>query len=273
MIKILLAFDGKHFSDGVYNFVKSVNQAQKVMATGVFLPGVDYTELLYSLGGMAGPIYVADWEQEDQNTAAKNMERFEQLCKQDGMEYRVHSNFTKHVVTQLREESRFADMLVLSSEQFYHNMGADIQESYIEKVLHHTECPVILIPENYQPLKSIILAYDGSASSVHAIKQFAYLFPHWKNMQTLLVYFNPKDHEIPERTYIEELVTRHFCDLTIFQMDIDPRKELTKWIVDTGSAMLVAGAYSRSLFSETLRKSFILDVIREHKVPLFVAHR
>jgi nucleotide-binding universal stress UspA family protein len=37
--------------------------------------------------------------------------------------------------------------------------------------------------------------------------------------------------------------------------------------------MLVTGAYGRSELSNLFKKSFLSDVIGQHKIPVFVAHK
>ena len=133
--------------------------------------------------------------------------------------------------------------------------------------------PGVLVPENYVEPDSIIMAYDGSAQSVFAIKQFIYLFPEYRSRQVLLAYIDKSKAPLPDRTDIEELLSGYFKHFTILKLKIDVRKDLEKWIIDNGNTMLVAGAYGRSLFSEMFRKSFVNDVIHHHKVPIFVAHR
>ena len=274
MKKILLAFDGLHFSEGVFEFVKKMNDQQKVLATGIFLPSIDYIELLYSYGGVpAGPVFLSETAESDEQRLNKNIARFEQLCKDNDIACKVHKDFEKHVVTHLKEESRFADLLVLSSSSFYENLGEETQEDYISNVLHKAECPVMLVPENYSLPESIILAYDGSEQSVFAIKQFVYLFPEYHEIQVLLVYFDSGKSGVPERESIDELLGLYFKNLTVFKLKINPRKELEQWLHDHGGSLLVAGAFGRSLFSEMIRKSFITDVIHDHKVPIFVAHK
>lgn len=273
MKKILLAFDGKHFSDSLFEFVKQLNKRESVMATGIFLPVVDYSELLYSFGGMAGPVIVNYPEQDELDAIRKNIDRFEALCKEFNIKYTVHAGFTRHVIEQIKLETRFADLLVLSPKTFYENLGVDIKDDYLENVLHKAECPIILIPEVYRAPQNIVISYDGSEASVHAIKQFAYLFPEYKDLQTLMVYFNKSAKDIPERELLEEFASLHFDRLTIFKLKISPKKDMEQWLLDNGDTMLVAGAYSRSLFSELIRKSFITEVIKGHRIPIFVAHQ
>ncbi len=273
MKKIIVAFDGNHFSEGAFEFVRHLNDMQPVLATGIFLPGIDYAELLYSIGGLSGPVYYKEIELNDTGILKENMTRFALLCEKNGIEYRIHPDDEKHVIDEVKLESRFADMLVLSSELFYENLGTAEQDDYIQTVLHKAECPVIVVPEHYKAPENVILCYDGSESSVYAIKQFAYLFPELTGMKTLLLFAGDENEAIPDLDYIEELAPRHFKDLRIFKLETDPGKYFNTWLEDYGSSLLVTGSYGRSSLSSLLRKSFITATIHEHKLPVFIAHR
>ena len=122
------------------------------------------------------------------------------------------------------------------------------------------------MPEKFDFPENVILAYDGTEQSVYAIKQFAYLFPEMAEKPTLLVYAskNPAE-DFPGKGQIEELVARHFPNLTLLKLDINPEKYFGTWLSENKSAILVSGSYGRSNFSQFLKKSFVADIIAEHK--------
>ena len=273
MRNVIVAFDGKHFSEGVFDFLCNLNNKEPILATGFFLPEVDFAELLYSIGGLGGPIYYKEFAFEDTTIVQKNIDLFKSLCRNNGIKYYVQPDIGKHIISELESESRYADMLVLSSKLFYENLDDDTWGNHIEDVLHRAECPVILIHGHYNNPKSVILAYDGSASSVHAIKQFAYLLPELTKFKTLLVTAGGKNDGVPDIKNIGELAACHFSDLTIFELGLNPGKYFNTWLQDNGSSILVTGAYGRSALSEMLKKSFIAETIQDHKVPIFIAHR
>jgi hypothetical protein len=273
MKKILLVFDGRHFSEGIFQFAKDLNAKGTILATGVFLPLVDYSELLYSLGGLSGPIYITDIQEEGDDIIKENIKKFEEECKVAGIRYSVHSDLTEHVMSYLEKESRFADMMVISGELFYENLGEDTQDEYIDDALLRSECPIVVVPESYQSPQRIILSYDGSESSVYAIKQFAYLFPEYRDLETILVYADSHGNDVPDLKIMEELAGLHYEKLSMFKLEADPRKYFETWLMDKGNTLLVSGAYGRSAFSDMLKKSFIKDVIRGHRVPIFVSHK
>jgi hypothetical protein len=132
-----------------------------------------------------------------------------------------------------------------------------------------------VVPEKFEFPVRTILAYDGSASSVYAIKQFAYLFPEMATNEAVLIYANEKltESALPEESNIEELAARHFTDLTLVRLEADPKKYFASWLLENKNAILVSGAFGRSGVSRLFRKSFVTDAIRDHRLPVFIAHR
>ncbi|HVZ56822.1 MAG TPA: universal stress protein [Chitinophagaceae bacterium] len=274
MKKILLVFDGTHFSEGAFAFASALNERSPILLTGAFLPQVDYANL-WSFGGATatGPIYVPLVESEDADQVSANIEHFADLCRKHGIEYRIHKDFFDFALPELKKESQFADLLVVGSELFYENLeGTGVNESMSE-MLHDVKCPVIVVPEKGAFPTSNVLAYDGSESSVFAIKQFAYLLPEFTGNATLLVHIQPGgEPSLPEQANMEELVARHFPDLTIYSLDMNARKYFNTWLAERPGAILVSGAFGRSFLSRLFRQSFVKGVIREHKLPVFIAH-
>lgn len=274
MKKIILAFDGTHFSAGAFEFARRLNDLQPVLLTGVFLPQVELANL-WSYGHSIGTPFIPLIEGSESAQIQQNIEKFEKLCQHNGIEYRVHKDIFNFALPELKNESRFADLVILGSEVFYENMGTkNGPNEFLQDALHDLTCPVILVPEKFEFPESIILAYDGSQSSVYAIKQFAYLFPELCNRETVLVYVadNAKK-SFPEEMQMNELVARHYPNLTMFKLEINPRKFFNIWVQDKSSAILVSGSYGRSGLSQLFKKSFITGVIRDHRLPIFIAHR
>ena len=46
MKKVLLAIDGQNFSEGAFEFIRRMNEIDPVLVVGLFLPSVEFTELL-----------------------------------------------------------------------------------------------------------------------------------------------------------------------------------------------------------------------------------
>ncbi len=272
MNKILIAFDAANFSEGAFKFASQLNEIQPCLLTAVFLSSMDYSIFLGYPVGMQSD-FVLEMATIDDKLIARSEDRFKELCEKNHIEYRLHEDVGGYSLLTLRKETRYADMLIIGSQSFYKNVDNKSPNYYLKEVLHTAECPVLLVPEEFEFPSDLILAYDGSESSIIAIKMFSYLFPQLCKNDALLVYANDDTDHIPEEAYIEELLTRHYSKLTIFKLDVEPDDYFSAWLKSKKQAMLIAGSYGRTGLSEIFRKSFITEAIKAHRLPIFIAHK
>src|SRR5438270_12759867 len=115
MKKILLAFDGSNFSEGAFEFVRRLNDLQPVLVTGLFVSRADYPNFSsYSAAAAFSGAYVPLVDEEEIETTEKNIMLFKELCVKNGILYRVHQDFIDFTLPELRKESRFADVMIIS---------------------------------------------------------------------------------------------------------------------------------------------------------------
>lgn len=274
MKKVIISLDGQHFPKGAFEFAKSINADNKILLAGIFLSPVDYSKLL-AYTGLEGITILPEWlvKNEDDVLVNKNISLFEEACVAEGIEFRIHKDTDLMAISTLVEETRFADVLIISSELFYANVSKQQPNFYLEEVLKRTECPVMLVPENYTEPERVILAYDGHESSVFAIKQFAYLFPELAAKETILLSLLQHDDELYEYSMVTELVGRHYPNLKIQSLHTKQKNDLINWLSGNPQSLVVMGAYGRSGFSQLFKKSFANDVISHTRMPVFISHK
>ena len=270
-----MAFDGSSFSDGSLKFLKELNSVNPLFISGAFLPQTDVANLWsYASAGMQGGSFVPLVEAADSQTINKNISRFVSFCKTNRISHSIHKEYFDFALPELKRESRFADLIVVSSEKFYENAGTEVPNEYLTNLLHGIECPALVLNEHSTFPKSNILAYDGSESSVFAIKQFAYLFPEFsRNKTTLLNVHRNANHLFPDEPNIRELAGLHFPHLKVNKLEFEPKKFLSTWMDEVPAPILVSGAFSRSEVSMIFHKSFVNEIIADQNVPVFIAHR
>lgn len=271
MKKIVIAFDGLNYSEGALNFALELHRKSPVFVTGVFIPEAYFANLWSYSVGVPGGI-VLPFEEEESKELQQSEKRFAAFCEKNGMPFARHREYADFSIQTLVRETRYADLLVIGSEKFYQVMGTELNE-YLKETLRETECPVVIVPEKFSFPQKQVLAFDGGASSVYAIKQFAYLFPELTSRETLVVYLNEKNSEIPDRERMDELLRQHFLQYSILSLPIDADKFFNTWMQEQEKPFLISGAFGRSAFSRAMRKSFVTDVLKEHRFPVFIAHR
>lgn len=273
MLKVVIVFNGTLYPKRALDFAFELNKTQSILLTGIFMPQAEYSILWKDAGTSAVPAYPLLEEVSDE-IATKNIDRFITFCEDHEMSFRVHLDIRNFVLPELIQETRFADLLFIDSKQFYNSIGNDEVSSHLKDALHAAECPVIVLPEDIGfPQRNIIL-YDGTASSVYAIKQFAYLLPELCNNETLLAFLRTEtDVCLPNEKEIVEFAGQHFNELHVLQLDFNPKKYLSTWLDEQKEALIISGSFGRSKTSMLFRKSFVSELIADYTLPLFIAHK
>jgi hypothetical protein len=271
MNKVIIPFDGKHFSKGAFSLACHLNAKSAIMLTGIFLPEVDYAKIFFFPAAFAAPSYIPLAEDFSDEKINSTIELFTRLCQRHQINYRAHRDVKIPSIAELSNQSRFADLMIIGSEVFYTKGSAGPFE-YLKAALNKAECPVMIVPEQFNQPSQVIVAYDGTASSAFAIKQFVYLFPEDCKLNTTLVYLGDHSQHIPGAELIEEWGAAHFEKLVVRKITRDEEDSFDDWLAEHWNPILVSGSFNKSGLSELFHKSFVLRTIMQHKMLVFVAH-
>ena len=271
MKKVIIAFDGIHYSDGAFEFARRLNQLRAIFLTAVFVPQAEVPAWSYAEGDSQGYIPLLEGTRSD--VIERNIQDFEQQCKENNIQYSIHRDFNGYAITELKRESLYADLLLIATELFYSTRDAEIPNVYLKKLLHDVKCSVILIPETFKFPERIVIGYDGSENSVFALKQFAYVLPELTQLKTSIVSIGiKKNKSLSDDKQLIELAERHFSDYSIERLDLISKTFFGAWLAELKSVLFVCGSYGRSAFTRLIRKSFADSVIREYALPIFISH-
>ena len=272
MKKLLLPFEGGRYPQELLDFVGALQGVGRVLLTAAFMPESDYLSMV----GIGEPPVSAPYAcyADKDRMLVYNRNRLEQFCGKLGIKLTVHVDREDFALPCLRRESRYADLALLNSTHFFEDLDKDQPNAWMKDMLHRSECPVLLMPDKPSLPGEVILAYDGSAASVFAIRQFAYLFPEFCGVQATLVYINDDPAaKIPEEEAIRELCGMHFKKFRVLKLRMRSAEFYHTWIGMMTNPWLVTGSFGRSALSEVFTKSFSTELIVQHRVPVFVAHK
>ena len=72
--------------------------------------------------------------------------------------------------------------------------------------------------------------------------------------------------------YIEELAARHFADLTITDLNINPTKHFNAWLGEMKTTSVVSSSFGRCELAGVLHKSFIGEIIKDNLILIFITN-
>lgn len=278
MKKIIAAIDGLKLSESTMNYAVHIAKELDAHLVGVFLDDPTYTsykiyEAVVKEG--ASEAKLKQYDEEDAERRKEAARRFESVCNDAGINHSVHHD-RDIALRELLHESIYADLLVIDCHETLTHYEEKQPSRFIRDLLSDVQCPVLLVPHKYKPIDKIVLLYDGEPSSVYAIKMFTYLLPLFKNLDTEIVCvktLNETSH-LPDNKLMKEFMKRHFpkVDYNVIKgfAEVEVVKHLKRF---SPNVLAVLGAYRRGKVSRWFHESMADTLIKETKLPLFIAHQ
>lgn len=177
-------------------------------------------------------------------------------------------------LSEVLEESRFADLIILDPSTSFSRSDRGIPSHFVKDVLEGSECPVLIAPYSFSAVEEIVFAYDGTESSVFAIKQFAHLFPGLADKKTTVVSVRDGEGMTLEQQFkIKEWLKAHYPHVEFVVLRGTASDELFGYLIDKKNAIVVMGAYGRKMFSRFFKPSQARLVMKSVNLPVFIAHQ
>jgi nucleotide-binding universal stress UspA family protein len=278
MKKIIAAIDGLKYSRSTRDYAIEMAKKNRAHLVGVFLNDFTYSsykiyDLITEKDGLAGSAK-KDLDKKDEKTRAAALSNFESACQKAGVEYSIHKD-RSIALQELLRESIYADLLVIDARETLTHYTEKVPTEFIRELLIQVQCPVLIVPPVYKPVEKLVLLYDGEPSSVHAIKMFSYTIPQLKECPAEVLCVNsPKNTlHLPDNKLMKEFMKRHFPDPVYTTLKGLAEQEIVSYLKKQKDIpMVVLGAYRRSRVSRWFRESMADVLMKELKLPLFIAH-
>lgn len=277
-MKILLGIDAINPDRNALDFACYLGRLTKSKVTGVFLENLEAEERPV-VKQMQGLTYL-DWIVDENSgehiskgkLVEKNIASFKESCLRRGVTCNLHRDRGVPIY-EMVDESRFADLIIIDSETSFNKTYEGIPTEFVKDILRKAECAVVVAPDSFEAIDEIVFTYDGSASSVFAIKQFTYLFPELSNTRASILQINSKgEWHNREKYKLKEWLKEHYKD---FQFEVYQGKSsasLFDYVFSRKNIFLVMGAYSRNTLSQFFKHSGADQLMRTMSQPIFIAH-
>lgn len=272
MKQILFVSSSNRFSEGAFKFLHALQLQERIHVRGLFFKDVDYAELA-TLGATSAVSAMVEYDYKEIERLAEQKAYFAEQCEKCYIHYDFVDEVQEWDKSVLIKESRFADLLLISGELFCEAQGRLQPNTYLHEALHAAECPAIIVPENFEKLEHLFIAYDGSLESMYAIKQFCSLFPALTDLPTEIAYARHEETaDIPDLELLKKFTRLKFNAINFNKLQFKPSSYFATWISEKKNAMLITGSFGRSGISYISKPSFADQIIQQHALPLFIAH-
>jgi nucleotide-binding universal stress UspA family protein len=277
MEKILIAVDSHDLDRNTVRFACQIAKMTGSRLTAVFLEdqrtirNLAFEAIAEPANLAAATLLEATLEEAEIHTLReKNMLLFKQLATDEGVRSTIYLD--KGVpARELITETLFADLLILDASAFS-DLTDEPPSGFVKDILHDAGCPVIIAPEYFNGIDSIIFCYDGGRSSLYAIKQFAYLFPRLSGQRVKVVDLQPQDTLSHDQARIIAWLKTHFSSVDWLSVRPDEAEALFDFLREKGDDIVVMGAYGNGLLASFFPQDTEPGITRTTPLPLFITH-
>lgn len=276
MKNFIAVFDGYKMSESTLAYAIWLSKDSGALLTGVFLDAFFYHNynLERVLRNESNPDELIDvLEKTDRKQRDLAVAYFEKACNEAGIPYAIHRD-ENMPLQELKYESMFADLIIINEHETFSRSSAFTFHDFIDELLTNTHCPVMVVPDVFSPISQVICLYDGSPSSIFAIKMFGYLFGPLKDLPVTILTVNEEDAEVlylPQNLQIMGLTDRIFSTITYQVLKGAVKEQILSNIEESTNKLLLLGAYQLNSITKLFAHGLVDQLMTLRDMPLFIA--
>lgn len=278
MTNIILAVDATSLDISALDFACYIAKLHRSKLTAVLLENLVANEkpVIRRMHGAS----LLEWDV-DRNTPEikeklalidKNVKCLESACSNRGVVPELV--FTEgSPASEMIEQSRYADLLILDADTSFRRRFEGTPTDFVKDILKNSQCPVIIAPESFDGIDEIYFTYDGSASSLFAMKQFTYLFPAFGDKDVAVLHIE-KENDWPHSVEkgLKNWLHNHYKTVVFNTREGDTDTEMLTTLFLRRNIFIVMGAYGRTSLSRFFKHSHADLLMRTITQPIFIAH-
>ena len=277
MRKILLPIDPSRYTKTAWHYVAEIFKNQKISVEGIaIIDALDLAEQAATFfplpQGTDG--HVKKEEEilaEARDKMKEELIQFKRTCNKENI----------HCQTKIMEgrpdfiiekESLYNDLIVMGMRNYFHFETRHRPETSLKDILGHINTPVLAVPEEYKPVKKVLIAYDASSPSMKAIQRFATMM---QGMEYEIILLTKSDNEETAMAGMDKLEAylSHHGNMPVIRRWIPHslRKTVGNDYIDHVD-LIVCGKYSKNPVRDFFVGKFTNYLIDQNQVPVFIGH-
>ena len=277
MNKVLVCIDGSDFSKAVCDY--GVFIAKNLNLPLVLLNVVEHSKIsnLVDFSGNIGfgakDVLLEMLVDEDAKRSQEEILKGKFILKQM-QEYVKSKNFSNFTTLQ-RHGTLYETLDELGSDLKIAIIGLNGENSKdigsnVEELIRTLNIPILLVNSEFKPIKSILMAYDGSLYAKKSI-DIAVKNPIFPNTKRYIVNVNSDKNDSNRVLNEASLIFKNAnIDSEILSLSGDKLEAILNYQQSINADIIAMGAYSHNRFRSAIFGSFTTKMLLNSKVPLLL---
>jgi hypothetical protein len=276
MKKIVVIIDALNFREELLDVYQEIANVLKGTLTIVFLEDENGSSLMVPNFSEGIPSYkyaiVLKAAREKERVINEHTALLEEGCRKRNIMFCFHKDRGVPVEEAI-EESRFADLMLISRDISFSMLYDSNPPGFLKNLLTDAQCPVLVLSDMQTDFKEAVFAYNGTFSSMFAIRQFVHLFSELDGVKVTVAYVvENAETTIPHKQQLKEYLDGYFDNIEYRVLEGESDEAFRNLLGDKKDCVVTFGAYGRSRFSCFFRRSSADNILRKINAPVFITH-
>jgi len=274
--KILVALDPDSDTPVATRYAVDIAQRTDAEVTGLAVVDMGSIEAS-TRGGGIGSMYYADKLRGNLTTEARTIAHellaaFDEALVGDAVR---HGEVVQEGVPFKRivEDMNYHDLLVMGKDPHFFYSHPDKETNTLARVVKSTIGPTLVVGREYQSVKRVLIAFDGSRAAARTVRRFAHLQPFGTDLKIQIVHIyddNRAESELALELVHSYLGAHSFQAQVVSMQGNNPGDQIVEYAEQYGADLVLAGAHSVSKIREVVFGSTTSALLKQCTVPLFL---
>lgn len=285
MIKIILvALDPDQDTPVAAQYAAQIASRSNAKVKGLAVIDTNRIAAEIGPGGAVGAMYYMETTRKRMLDEARDIARvlvgsFDSTLSQSHV---THEEDVKEgsPVEQVLEELRYSDLLVIGRTPHFFYNRPERKTNTLARIVKRSVTPSLIVTEKFQPVRHVLIAYDGSDPSARTLQRFAQLKPFGTDLIVELVHVRtgesirwPGLSDVLLEGANRYFGAHGFERIRHSTMDGEkPAQVLMDYAASMRVDLIVAGAHSVSGVRRVAFGSTTHELLSMCTVPMFVFH-
>jgi nucleotide-binding universal stress UspA family protein/uncharacterized ParB-like nuclease family protein len=196
-------------------------------------------------------------------------ERFQQRCVQEGVSAEWVSESGNPLET-IAKRSSLADLVVLSKGYWSDQATSRELETGVGEVVSISSCPILIVPDEFRPLRRMLLAYDDTAKAREALFVATYLAECWQVSLAIATIMESKGDGQEATAYARRYLEMHEVNGTFVSAHGQPGDTLLQMAADHDVDMVIMGSHGDGRMGGRAVGRTLWQVLQQSVRPLMI---
>ena len=269
MIKsILLAVDGSVYTDSVVQHGIALAKAFSAKLRVVTVSDIRVFEWVSAVGsdGFVPMVSSSEYQSESQELLEEKCDRVLEKCsnilQKSGLEFETVklSGSPAHI---LCDQAHLADLLIMGRRGEFARWDSKMLGATIEAVSRHCHKPILMALQEYNPVKNLLVAYDGSSNSNKALQYAGYLGSGLGIPVTVISIADDQEWGKQNCDEANKYLQSYDVEIITEVRPGNADKEITRFAEERDFNLLVIGAYGHSRIREAILGSTTQHILTQ----------